>query len=81
MEVYKAKVDDRREPVKDASDRLLRTTELVGVFVVEKRRGWGAESTEAPRNREWEYARFTADGRPAPQFDPRPCFECHKRRL
>jgi hypothetical protein len=78
MEVYKAKVDDKSEPVKDGSGRLLRTPELVGVFVMEKRRGWGAEYTEALRNSEWEYARFTADGRPAPKFDPRPCFECHK---
>src|SRR5437867_2400086 len=43
MEVYKAEADDKGEPVKDASGRLVRTPELVGVFVMEKRRARGAE--------------------------------------
>jgi hypothetical protein len=30
MEVYRAKVDDKGEPAKDASGRLTRTPELVG---------------------------------------------------
>ena len=78
IEVYKAKVDEKGEPVKDANTRLVRTPELVGVFVMEKRRGWGAEYPETLRNGEWEYARFTATGEPAPNFNARPCFECHK---
>jgi hypothetical protein len=45
---------------------------------MEKRRGWGAEYPETLRNGEWEYARFTATGEPAPNFNARPCFECHK---
>lgn len=78
MEVYKAKVDDKGEPVKDASGRMVRTPDLVGVFVMEKRRGWGAEYPETFRNGEWEYARFTADGQRPPNFDAKPCFQCHK---
>jgi hypothetical protein len=78
MEVYKAKLDDKGEAVKDANGRLVRTSELVGIFVMEKRRGWGADYPEALRNGEWEYARFTASGQPPPNLDTKPCFQCHK---
>jgi hypothetical protein len=78
MEVYKAKVDDQGELVKDPNNRLVRTPELVGIFVMEKRGGWGAEYPEALRNGEWEYARFTASGERQPNFNAKPCFECHK---
>jgi hypothetical protein len=62
MEVYKAKVDEKGEPAKDASGRMVRTPELVGIFVMEKQQGWGTEYPETLRNGEWEYARFTASG-------------------
>jgi hypothetical protein len=78
MEVYRAKLNDRGDPVKDPSGRMERTPELVGIFVMEKRRGWGAEYPETLRNGEWEYARFTASGQRPPNFDAKPCFECHK---
>jgi Cytochrome P460 len=78
MEVYKARLDEKGESAKDASGRMLRTGELVGIFVMEKRRGWGAEYPEELRNGEWEYARFTATGQPVPGFDAKPCFQCHK---
>jgi hypothetical protein len=44
---------------------------------MEKRAGWGAEYPDDMRNGEWEYARFTADGRTGPA-DTRPCLACHK---
>ncbi len=78
MEVYRAKVDEKGEPMKDGSGRMIRTAELAGIFVMEKRRGWGAEYPETLRNGEWEYARFTASGQPPPGFDAKPCFQCHK---
>ncbi|MEX2224013.1 MAG: cytochrome P460 family protein [Candidatus Rokuibacteriota bacterium] len=78
MEVYKAKVDEKGEPVRDGSGRMIRTDELLGIFVMEKRRGWGSEYPETLRNGEWEYARFTAGGQPQPGFDAKPCFQCHK---
>lgn len=78
MEVYKAKVDDKGQALKDASGRLVRTSELVGIFVMEKRRGWGAEYPEALRNGEWDYARFTASGQAPANLDTKPCFQCHK---
>ena len=54
MEVYKAKLDEKGEPAKDASGRMLRTGELVGIFMMEKRRGWGGEYPEELRNGERE---------------------------
>jgi hemoglobin len=76
MEVYQAKLDDKGEPVKGADGRFVKGA-LVGLFVMEKRTGWGAEHPESLRNGEWEYARFGADGA-RPQADTRPCLECHK---
>jgi hypothetical protein len=78
MEVYKAQLDDKGQPLKDANGRMIRTAELVGVFVMEKRQGWGTEYPETLRNGEWEYARFAADGQATPNFTAKPCFECHK---
>jgi hypothetical protein len=78
MEIYPARVDERGELLRDAAGRLI-PGELSAVFVMEKRPGWGAEYPDDLRNGEWEYARFTADGRPGPA-DTRPCLACHKPR-
>jgi Cytochrome P460 len=77
MEVYKAQVNEQGELVKDANGRLIKG-ELTGIFVMEKRTGWGAEYGDELRNGEWEYARFTPDGQPSPNVDTKPCFQCHK---
>jgi hypothetical protein len=76
MEVYQAKVDDKGALVRGPDDRLVKGS-LVGVFVMEKRTGWGAEYPDSLRNGEWEYARFGADGQ-RQNVDTKPCFECHK---
>jgi hypothetical protein len=76
MEIYAARTDDRGEPLRDGSGRLVRG-DLTAVFVMEKRAGWGAEYPDDLRNGEWEYARFTADGRLGPA-DTRACLACHK---
>lgn len=76
MEVYQARVDQTGALVKGPDGRLVKGT-LVGVFVMEKRAGWGAEYPESLRNGEWEYARFAADGQ-RQSVDTRPCFQCHK---
>jgi hypothetical protein len=77
MEVYKAKVDDKGEPVKDANGRFLKDA-MTGIFVMEKRTGWGAEYGDDLRNGEWEYARFTVDGKPPEKAETTACFQCHK---
>ena len=76
MEVYQAKTDDKGEPVKGPDGRFIKGS-LVGVFVMEKRAGWGAEYPADLRNGEWEYARFAADGS-RQVVDTTPCFVCHK---
>jgi Cytochrome P460 len=77
MEVYKAKVDDKGEPVKDANGRFTKDA-MTGIFVMEKRTGWGAEYSDELRNGEWEYARFTVDGKPPEKAETTACFQCHK---
>ena len=76
MEIYAARTDDRGEPRRDRNGRPVRG-DLTAVFVMEKRAGWGAEYPDDLRNGEWEYARFTADGRSGPT-DTRACLACHK---
>jgi hypothetical protein len=76
MDVYQAKLDDKGDPVKGPDGRFVKGG-LVGVFVMEKRTGWGAEYPESLRNGEWEYARFAPDGA-RQNVDTKPCLECHK---
>jgi hypothetical protein len=73
MEVYKAKVDDKGEPVKDTNGRFLKDA-MTGIFVMEKRTGWGAEYGDDLRNSEWEYARFTVEGKPPRRLRRLPAF-------
>jgi Cytochrome P460 len=77
MEVYRARVDENGEPVKDAEGRFIKG-DLTGIFVMEKQPGWGADYPEDIRNGEWEYARFTAEGQRHSNADTTPCFQCHK---
>ena len=48
----------RRQPEKDANGRFIKTDELAGIAVMEKRTGWGAEYADDVRNGEWEYQAF-----------------------
>ena len=50
---YKAKADDKGNPLKDASGRFMKG-DLVAYTVMEKRKGWGAEYANDLRNGEWE---------------------------
>ena len=66
-------------PLKDANGRFIKK-EIVGHTVMEKRAGWGADyPADWPRNGEWEYAVFTADGRPNEKANAnnKACFTCH----
>src|SRR4051812_4217666 len=55
---YAAQLDAQDNPVKDPSGRFIKTGNIVGYTVMEKRAGWGAEYPEAQRNGEWEYQAF-----------------------
>src|SRR5262249_54368307 len=57
---YKAKLDAAGQPEKDANGRFIKTEEVAGIAVMEKRTGWGAEYAAEMRNGEWEYQAFKA---------------------
>ena len=76
MEVYRAKLDGKGELVRGTDGRLVKDG-LPGLFVMEKRTGWGTDYVAGLRNGEWEYARFTVTG-DRQVVDTKPCFECHQ---
>ena len=71
--------DAQGNPIKDANGRFIKK-EIIGHTVMEKQKGWGADyPSDWPRNGEWEYAVFTADGRPNAKANAnnKSCFTCH----
>jgi plastocyanin len=74
---YKAQVDAQGNPVKDAKGRFVKG-EQVGVNVMEKRAGFGAEYPADLRNGDWEYAAFSVDGKLNEKANYKGCFQCHK---
>jgi plastocyanin len=66
-------------PLKGADGRFIKK-DILGHTVMEKREGFGADYAAGwPRNGEWEYAVFTADGRPNEKANAnnKACFTCH----
>ena len=71
--------DDKGNPIKDANGRFIKK-EVIGHTVMEKQKGWGADyPSDWPRNGEWEYAVFTADGQVNAKANAnnKACFTCH----
>ena len=71
--------DASGNPIKDANGRFVKK-EIIAHTVMEKQAGWGADyPADWPRNGEWEYAAFTADGQPNPKANAnnKACFTCH----
>lgn len=79
MAIYKASVKADKSPVRDANGRFEKDT-MFGVFVMEKRDGWGASYPASLRNGSWEYARFHKNGKRHAKLDMKSCFGCHKRK-
>lgn len=77
MELYPVKADAKGELAKDSDGRLVKG-DLAAVFVMEKRKGFGANYAEDLRTGDWEYARFSPDGKRLPDQDSAPCMKCHK---
>jgi hypothetical protein len=75
---FSAQLDAQGNPVKDANGRFIKTTDITGYRVMEKRAGWGSEYPEEKRNGDWEYQVFRADKTPNPGADLNGCFGCHK---
>jgi len=74
---YKAKVDDKGVPVKDANGRFQKG-DLLAYTVMEKRTGWGADYPADIRNGEWEYQIFNHEKRVNDKANLKGCFQCHK---
>jgi plastocyanin len=66
-------------PLKGSDGRFIKK-DIIGHTVMEKRQGFGADyPSDWPRNGDWEYAVFTADGRPNEKANAnnKACFTCH----
>jgi hypothetical protein len=75
---YKAKLGADGQPEKDANGRFIKTNDIAGFAVMEKRAGWGAEYPPEMRNGEWEYRAFKADATVNDKADLKTCFMCHR---
>ena len=71
--------DANGTPIKGKDGRFIKK-DIIAHTVMEKQKGWGADyPSDWPRNGEWEYAVFTADGRPNEKANAnnKACFTCH----
>jgi hypothetical protein len=75
---YAARLDAQGDPAKDANGHFIKTDQILGYTVKEKRAGWGTEYPEETRNGEWEYRVFRADKTVNPDTKYDGCFGCHK---
>lgn len=77
FEVYAAKLDDAKQPVKDAQGRLV-PEKLLAHAVMEREVGWGDAVPAMLRNGNWNYAAFRPDKQPIAAANLAECFACHK---
>jgi Cytochrome P460 len=76
MEDHAARLGPDGAPLVDQQGRFIANPAVTGVFVQEKRKGWGEGYPANIRNGEWEYARFNPDGSRHPGAVEN-CFTCH----
>jgi plastocyanin len=74
---YKAKVDDKGVPMRDANGRFQKG-DLVAYTVMQKDAGFGSGYTEDIRNGDWEYQVFNAEKKVNDKANLKGCFQCHK---
>jgi plastocyanin len=74
---YKAKVDDKGVPTRDANGRFEKG-ELVAYTVMQKGEGWGTAYPEDIRNGDWDYQVFNAEKKVNDKANLKGCFQCHK---
>lgn len=78
MEDHKIRLGTDKQPVLDAQGAMIATDAITNIFVMEKRKGWGAGYPEGKRNGEWEYAWFDGTGKRRTDKKLDRCFVCHK---
>ena len=78
MAIFAAQVDANGNPTRDAKGGFMKG-KPIGVTVMEKRAGWGASVPAEWRNGDWQYASYSADGKPNEKAHAniKACFECH----
>jgi cytochrome c553 len=76
-EVYAAKLDDAKNPVKGA-DGYFVADKLLFYTAMARNAGWGAQIPEMLRNSDWNYAVFTLEKQQRPGVNQAECLACHK---
>jgi cytochrome c553 len=76
-EVYSAKLDADKNPVKGA-DGFFEADKLLFYTAMERDAGWGNDIPEMLRNENWNYAVFTLAKTPRPGVNQAECLACHK---
>lgn len=80
MEDHEAELDTAGNPLLDPDGRMKASAKVSGVFVMEKRAGWGLDIPESRRNSDWDYASFQPTGVVNATANLEPCFTCHLAR-
>jgi cytochrome c553 len=75
-EVYNAKLDDQKNPVKGADGQFV-ADKLVAYTAMATGAGWGNEFPEMLRNGDWNYAVFSTEKQQRP-VNQAECLGCHK---
>jgi plastocyanin len=76
MAAYMAQVDGNGVPVKDADGQFVKGN-LVGLFAMQKGKGWGEDIPAAIRNGDWVYQTYTPDGKVNDKANLTACYQCH----
>jgi len=76
-EVYSAKLDDAKNPVKGA-DGFFEGDRIVAYTAMQREAGWGSDIPDTLRNENWNYAVFTADRKQRAGVNQAECLACHK---
>ena len=76
-EVYGAKLDDAKNPVKGA-DGFFEPDQLLFYTAMQRDKDWGKDIPEMLRNENWNYAVFTLDKKHRPGVNQAECLACHK---
>lgn len=76
VEVYSAKLDDRKEPAKGSDGRFV-TDQLLFFTAMARDAGWGNDIPEMLRNEDWNYAVFSTAKAHRAQNQAE-CLACHK---
>ena len=77
VEVFGAKLDDNKNPVKGADGALV-PDKLIFYTAMETQSGWGKDFPDLLRNGDWNYAVFTLDKKARPGVNQGECLACHK---